>query len=286
MKKLLFLTLFFGTLLAQTPLEYDHAQSLISIERKKVEGAVSKKINKAKSSVQTGGEKGVYECQLNPSGSYTQMLANMQIEIASLDELNASKNQIAYENCCAQKDSAACFLNGVISAANDSAKRNELIAQSCDLGFSIACYAMGILAADLGDISSAASFYQRGCDIGSSGSCHNLAVLYSNGLGVAKDQDKALELYEKACNDGFVNSCNNLAVLYLQIDYNKAAFYFEKACNDGKTAACQNLASLYVNGIGVEKDLEKARFFYNKVINQGSAMSFLFSQEGHLLLKK
>jgi TPR repeat protein len=54
---------------------------------------------------------------------------------------------------------------------------------------------------------------QREAQEGDSDAQYNLAYLYENGLGVPKDESKALELYEQAADQGHPSAKNNIDTL-------------------------------------------------------------------------
>jgi TPR repeat protein len=51
---------------------------------------------------------------------------------------------------------------------------------------------------------------QREADAGDPDAQYNLAYLYENGLGLPKDEEKALELYQKAADQGHSEAVYNL----------------------------------------------------------------------------
>ncbi|RIZ66570.1 MAG: sel1 repeat family protein [Methylococcales bacterium] len=54
---------------------------------------------------------------------------------------------------------------------------------------------------------------QRAAQAGDSDAQYHLAYLYENGLGVTKDEAKALELYQQAADQGHPTAQNNLDTL-------------------------------------------------------------------------
>lgn len=52
--------------------------------------------------------------------------------------------------------------------------------------------------------------WQREAQAGDPDAQYNLAYIYENGLGVPKDEAKALELYQQAANQGYPAAQNNL----------------------------------------------------------------------------
>src|SRR5437879_3626977 len=75
--------------------------------------------------------------------------------------------------------------------------------------------------------------YQNGADEGHASDQFTLGVCYGDGIGVDKDEQKAVELYQKAADQGYASAQFNLGVCY-------------------------------GNGIGVERDEQKAVELYQK----------------------
>jgi len=97
-------------------------------------------------------------------------------------------------------------------------------------------------------------------------SYHNLAYLYEN-YEHKKDLNKALSLYEYAAKKGLANAMYNLGVLYffskeITQDYTKAFFWFNQASLKKHVKAQYCLGLLYEEGLGVEKNIEKAHKLY------------------------
>lgn len=108
------------------------------------------------------------------------------------------------------------------------------------------------------------------------GSIHakaNLGSLYlEGGPGLPQDYDKALYWYQLATNDNPVRAYDGLASLYIeQENYEEAYKYVVKAADLGHPQAEYNLGYFYENGLVVEQDKEKAKYWYEKAAAQGWA---------------
>ena len=111
----------------------------------------------------------------------------------------------------------------------------------------------------------AAPLYERTCAGGNVYDCDRLGYMYANGLGVAKDNVRAKELETKACDGGNFYGCNNLGFLeQSEKDFVPAATHLAKACAGNNPNGCASLAFQYEGGLGVQKNLPKARDLYNK----------------------
>ena len=107
---------------------------------------------------------------------------------------------------------------------------------------------------------------------------HNLARLYANGLGMSKDNDKALFWYEKATAQGYAPAEFGLGLMYssgdgVPKDPAKAVYWWQKAADQGNAKAQHALGVTYASGNGVVKDLAQAVTWYRKAIEGGSAPS-------------
>jgi len=60
-----------------------------------------------------------------------------------------------------------------------------------------------------GDLIKASGLMKKSCKNGNMRACWNLGLLYSNGRGVKRDKNKALELYKIACEGGYKNGCTS-----------------------------------------------------------------------------
>uniref|UniRef100_A0AC34FX24 Sel1 repeat family protein n=1 Tax=Panagrolaimus sp. ES5 TaxID=591445 RepID=A0AC34FX24_9BILA len=84
---------------------------------------------------------------------------------------------------------------------------------------------------------------------------HILGLKYTEGVGVEKDYELAIEWYEKAVKNGFAGSANNLGTLHekgtgVEKNFEKAFYYYKLASQWGDTQAMQNLANLYFSAKG------------------------------------
>ena len=80
----------------------------------------------------------------------------------------------------------------------------------------------------------------------------NLGVCYSNGTGVEKDEQKAVELYQKAAEQGDANAQYNLGWCYesgtaVEKDEQKAVEWYKKAAEQGYASQISQLQSRLAN---------------------------------------
>jgi len=111
------------------------------------------------------------------------------------------------------------------------------------------------------------------CAGGDAEACHNLGAAYQNGVGVARDIDKAMAAYDVGCKAGLVQSCNSVAALAMQrggdVDKTRAAQAFGKACEAGDMPGCANLAAMHFRGDGIERNLGEAARLHRKACEGG-----------------
>jgi len=100
----------------------------------------------------------------------------------------------------------------------------------------------------------------------------NLAGCYAKGIGVVKDQTKAVEWFKKAADQGNAKAQASLGLHYLLFppnDYQKAAELFQKAAIQGVDIAQAYLGICFHEGFGVAKDGVKAIGWFQKAAAQG-----------------
>ena len=95
----------------------------------------------------------------------------------------------------------------------------------------------------------------------------NLGVGYFKGLyGYPKDEYKAFDYFKAAANNNHPSACWMIGNMIIKgkigsntnEDYKTAIKYFEKAKSLGNIAAINSLGLCYQEGIGVNKDIDKA----------------------------
>src|SRR5262249_37094685 len=113
------------------------------------------------------------------------------------------------------------------------------------------------------------------CDLKGVDGCYGLALVYSEGKGVAVDKAKAAALLQTVCETGRAKACGQAGVIYekgvgVTQDKAKAAGLFEKGCTLGYATSCFAPAALYDRAFavpdrqGLAKDLARAAGFYDK----------------------
>jgi len=109
----------------------------------------------------------------------------------------------------------------------------------------------------------------------------NLAHMYSDGLGVAQDWEKAVHWYTRAYEGGSVPACYRLGVIREDgrdgspADPAAAAGFFEKCVGAGYDPAMVRLGDLYMEGRGVQRNPDKAVKLYIQASNENNADAML-----------
>lgn len=174
-------------------------------------------------------------------------------------------------------------------------------------------YKLGKIYEEEDNIEMALLNYLKGHNNGELKSTQRLGIMYYNGEGVEKDEEKALQYMEKAIEGEDPHSIYVIGVIYLNKDREKGVEYLKKAYKKGSQYAAEILASeyllellnnkavdekeileyikfgvekglpdsiyyyglAYIYGIGLEINREKAFELFIKAANEGSEKAML-----------
>lgn len=96
---------------------------------------------------------------------------------------------------------------------------------------------------------------------------------YFNGIGAEQSNKQAKRWLGKGALEGHAESELNLgAVLLDEGLYELAKGYFESAALKGCASAFLNLGNMYCSGLGVRKNIERAREMYTKAKDYGFSL--------------
>ena len=117
----------------------------------------------------------------------------------------------------------------------------------------------GVRAYEAGDLPLAFKEFRAVADAGNADGQFNVALMYEQGIGVAKDEQQSVVWYEKSAQQGNSNAQFNLGVLYengrgTSVDFTEANKWYRKAAAQGDALAIGNLGMLYMRGDGVKVD--------------------------------
>ena len=116
------------------------------------------------------------------------------------------------------------------------------------------------------DVNLANKYLDKAIKLNSVSALNTMGLCYLNGYNKEKKQDidKAITYFEKAASNNYVYAYNNLGKIYEEKkDYKKAFEYYEKAALEEESWACNKLGLFYYNGIYVEKNINKAFYYFN-----------------------
>lgn len=115
------------------------------------------------------------------------------------------------------------------------------------------------------------------------------SVCYLNGLGVDKDESKAVSLLRKAAGKGSVRAKSNLGALMMEKDPEEAFGLLKEASEDQDPGAMCNLGLMYEMGLYVETDIKAAESYYRQATEMGHAPAYyhlaMLAVDGHIDLK-
>ncbi len=104
----------------------------------------------------------------------------------------------------------------------------------------------------------------------------NVYAIHNIGLMLHEEGEfsEAVEYYAIACDNGVMLSCNNLGVLFrnglgVPKDLAKARGFYTLACDNKESTACFNLGAIYAFGIGTNINIPLARSYFDKSCNLG-----------------
>lgn len=180
-----------------------------------------------------------------------------------------------YGDGCSMLGSIYFIGNGV---ERDYQQALSFARKGCDLKSSLGCHIQAVSYLEgkgvKQDVVKGIKLLRRNCDENSNGdSCAILASYYHQGESLSQDYDMALSLSRKACDLESAAGCLLAAGMYGQgfggiaIDYEKAAKYARKSCDFGDGAGCNLIAEMYSRGLGVKRNLEMAKQFYEVSCN-------------------
>lgn len=123
----------------------------------------------------------------------------------------------------------------------------------------VADFEKGIAAYQANDLPLAYKEFRASAEDGDADSQFNVALMYEQGIGVAKDEKEAVVWYRKSALQGNAAAQFNLGVLYengrgTKVDFAKANEWYRKASVQGDALAIGNLGMLYVRGQGVKEN--------------------------------
>ncbi len=123
----------------------------------------------------------------------------------------------------------------------------------------LADFDKGIAAYEADNLPLAYKEFLASAEEGHADSQFNVALMYEQGIGVEKDEKKAVEWYGKSAAQGNSAAQFNLGVMYengrgTEVDFAKANEWYRKASVQGDALAIGNLGMLYIRAEGVKEN--------------------------------
>lgn len=116
------------------------------------------------------------------------------------------------------------------------------------------------------DINIAWHYLQKAKSLDSISAINTIGICYLKGYTKDNkiDLDMAIHHFELAAKKNYIYAYNNLGKIYeSKLDYKKAFEYYLLSANEEESWACNKIAEFYRLGIYIEKDLNKAFYYYN-----------------------
>jgi TPR repeat protein len=120
---------------------------------------------------------------------------------------------------------------------------------------------------DRGDLKRAFGLFLQAAKAGDPSSQLDLGYFFDTGLYVERDKQKALHWYHKAYCQGDAGAANNIATVHRESgELGKMVWWFRRAAALGDDDAFFELGRCYEKGLGVAKNVAKARRLYGRVL--------------------
>lgn len=130
----------------------------------------------------------------------------------------------------------------------------------------------GYAAYEQGDLAKALKIWMPLAQAGHGLAQYNIGLMYEEGKGVAHNRELAVQWWLKAANNKVPQALHNLAGLYLfgpDAEHAKAVPWITKAADLGIIRSQYTLGKMYLDGLGLPKNGDKARFWIEKAAAKG-----------------
>ena len=177
---------------------------------------------------------------------------------------------IDLKHAVAMNNAAHLYEDGGYGLEKDIDKAIELYKMAVALGNETAMINLGLLYEELDNREEAFKYFQIAANYQNTKGQFYVAVYYDNGFLGEPNYKLAFEYYQLAAEKGHPSACNNLAYMYengndyVEKDIDKAIYYYTKGVEAGNSTSMVNLGILYYDGLSVEENLELA-FKYFKM---------------------
>lgn len=136
------------------------------------------------------------------------------------------------------------------------------------------------------DLERAFFLFRRCAELGKVECMLDLGYFYGEGVGVEKDEEKAMFWYKRAYRRGDWAAASNIAILYREHGRHRLERqWFERAAALGDGDAEVELAKLYLEGKGTRRSEGKAMVLLNRAIRSSNIMEAGREEAAELLRK-
>lgn len=157
-------------------------------------------------------------------------------------------------------------------------RARDLLFKSIDLGFHLSHFLLArILHEFYNEDERAFNIAQNGSKLKEKYSQCLVGHFISRGIGTKKEFNRGVEnMLNSGCQDYYERFANDIGIYYLNKKDDENAFKWIKKAFDNyiSEATVNNAGLLYLNGIGVDKNVEKAEEIFNIGIKKGYSTSF------------
>jgi TPR repeat protein len=218
-----------------------------------------------------------------PSSQPTAYSLQAKARALKLDDLQALEDRAKAGDPEALTTLALSYHDAVL-LKRDDAEALRLLHKAADRRFMAAEESLGIFA-EMGigmkqpAPSEALEWYKKAARQGSLDAATNIALMYSGGIGVAKDPAQAVNWFRQAATGGDATAQYNLALIYargngITKDYKESLRWLTAAANQNLPPALFDLATFYMNPPdGTPDDAGRALHYYEKAADLGMAQA-------------
>ena len=199
----------------------------------------------------------------------------------TVEDLQALEDKAASGDPEAQTTLALAY-HAAVLLKRDDAEALRLLHQAADRGFVAAEESLGIFSEKgIGMAepapAEALDWYKKAVQQGSLDAATNIALMYADGIGVAKDPAQAIPWFLKAAEGGDANAQYNLALIYrrgdgIAQDLKESLHWLTAAADQNLLPALLDLAGFYMHpSDGTSADINRAIHYYEKAGDLGSS---------------
>ncbi|MCA9699782.1 MAG: sel1 repeat family protein [Myxococcales bacterium] len=196
-------------------------------------------------------------CKMAKLGDAQAPVGCSSVVSLELREISESEGPTVHRQCKV----GFGFVNGkcvpVESSTARACEEGQMHAcdELCELGDSRGCGQLGLILEINKDHPEALAAYEKACEFGEYHACSRAGVMYSYGMGIAKDERRSTEYFRLACEGFDPDGCTNYG---MALDLGRAIsphpaqarMMFQSACEAGNASGCFGYGYLLRTGRG------------------------------------